>query len=136
MAYKIKRGRWYADLGYTPREWQSHCDHALDIQSKRFVCAFSFPRGGKSYWAARYVGPRLLQPDHHAWIVAPTYELGSKEFLYVYNDLLELGYLNMRGVTKHKDVSGGNMDITFPWGCFLRVKSAEHSTKRGNLIFI
>ena len=126
--YRIKRGSWYADLGYSPREWQSLCDQALDAGDKRFVCAFSFPRGGKSYWAARYVGPRLLQPDHHAWIVAPTYELGSKEFLYVYNDLLELGYLNMRGVTKHKDVSGGNMDITFPWGSFLRVRSAEHTT--------
>ena len=126
--YRIKRGSWYADLGYKPREWQSLCDQALDVGDKRFVCAFSFPRGGKSYWAARYVGPRLLQPDHHAWIVAPTYELGSKEFLYVYNDLLELGYLNMRGVTKHKDVSGGNMDITFPWGSFLRVRSAEHTT--------
>lgn len=125
MAYRINRERWYRDLNYVPRAWQKTCDEALDLTGKRFVSAFAFPRSGKSYWAARYVGPRLLQPDHHSWIVAPTYELGSKEFLYVYNDLLELGYLGMRGVIKHKDIRGGNLDITLPWGSFLRVKSAE-----------
>ena len=121
---KIKREEYYRDLDYEPREWQRLCDKALDEDGKRFVAAFSFPRGGKSYWAARYVGPLLLQPDHHAWIAAPTYELGSKEFLYIYNDLLNLGFLSMPGVRKSRDVRGG-MHIEFPWGSFLKVVSAD-----------
>jgi len=126
MAYqRVNHEKWFKDLNWIPRDWQAKALKALNEDGKRFVATFSFPRGGKSAFAAKYVGPRLLLPDHHAWVVAPTYELGSKEFLYVYNDLLELGYLNMRGVTKHKDVRGGNLDITFPWGSFLRVKSAE-----------
>lgn len=121
---KIKRDEYYRDIEYEPREWQRLCDDALDNQGKRFVAAFSFPRGGKSYWAARHVGPQLLKPDTHCWIAAPTYELGSKEFLYIYNDLLNLGFLNMPGVRKSRDIRGG-MHIDFPWGSFLKVVSAD-----------
>ena len=121
---RVKRAEYYRDLDWKPREWQLKADKALDEGGCRFVSCFAFPRAGKSAWSAKYVGPLLLQPDHHAWIAAPTYELGSKEFLYIYNDLLNLGFLNMPGVRKSRDVRGG-LFIQFPWGSFLKVVSAD-----------
>ena len=123
----INREQYYADLGWKPREWQRKLDWATDEAGYRFVSGFAFPRAGKSAWVAKNVGPRLLLPGHQVGIVAPTYELGSKEFLYIFDDLLQLGFLSMSGVEKHRDVRG-NMRIRFPWGAMLKVLSAEHPT--------
>ena len=126
MAIKISRSRLYSRLQYTPRLWQQLADEAIDA-GKRFVATFTFPRGGKSFWAGREIVKRILIPDQHIWIVAPTYQLGSKEFMYAWNDLLELGFMRMAS-EKHRDVRGGRMRIAFPWGSFLEVVSADNPT--------
>ena len=120
----ISRQKWYDKLGYVPRQWQVRCDQAITA-GHRYIGAFSFPRGGKSYWAARTVEPMLLEPDKHIWIVAPTYQLGSKEFGYIWTDLLEVGFLKM-SESRHFDIRGGNMRIKFPWGSFVEVVSADN----------
>ena len=121
---KISRAKWYADLEYTPRRGQQALDDAAE-RGHRFLGLFAFPRAGKSYGAARHVEPLLLNHDCHGWIVAPTYELGSKEFGYIWNDMLRLGFLQM-ATTRHFDKRGGNMTIEWPWGSFVKVVSADN----------
>jgi hypothetical protein len=104
--------------------WQEVADQAIDA-GKRFVSTFTFPRGGKSFWAAHNIVKTILVPNKNIWIVAPTYQLGSKEFMYVWNALLNLGFLRMAN-EKHKDIRGGRMKISFPWGSFLEVVSADN----------
>lgn len=121
---KISREKWYYDLEYTPRRGQQALDDAA-AAGHRFLGLFAFPRAGKSYGAARHVEPLLLNHDCHGWIVAPTYELGSKEFGYIWNDMLKLGFLQMAS-SRHFDKRGGNMTIEWPWGSFVKVVSADN----------
>lgn len=120
----IDRAKWYAALGYTPRLSQRLLDSAAD-SGKRFLGYFAMPRAGKSFGAAKHVGPSLLLPDYHIWIVAPNYQLGSKEFSYIHTDLAELDLLK-HASSIHTDTRGGDMFISFPWGSFLQVVSADN----------
>lgn len=123
-APQISRQRVWERLGYTPRIGQAALAKAVDA-GHRYLSFFAFPRAGKSFVAAKIITPELLKPDTHAWVVAPTYELGSKEFGYVWNDLIELGWLQMAS-SRHFDKRGGNMTVEFPWGSFIRVVSADN----------
>ena len=123
---KISRDTWYKNLEYVPRNGQRALDDAA-ARGHRFLGLFAFPRAGKSYGAARHVEPLLLNHDCHGWIVAPTYELGSKEFGYIWNDMLTLGFLQMAS-SRHFDKRGGNMVIEWPWGSFVKVVSADNPT--------
>ena len=123
---KISRETWYRNLEYVPRNGQRALDDAA-ARGHRFLGLFAFPRAGKSYGAARHVEPLLLNHDCHGWIVAPTYELGSKEFGYIWNDMLTLGFLQMAS-SRHFDKRGGNMTIEWPWGSFVKVVSADNPT--------
>ena len=123
---KVSRAAWYKELNYTPRLWQQLADEAGDA-GQRYLAAFSFPRGGKSWWAARHVEPLILMPNTHGWIVGPTYPLGSKEFGYILTDFAETGWLG-KAKSVRNDVRGGNMSIRFPWGSFVEVVSADNPT--------
>lgn len=96
----------------------------------RFLAYFAFPRCGKSFGAAKHASLDLLVPDHHMWIVAPTYPLGSKEFMYLWADLLEQGILQWadkkHGGSRSSDIRSGNMFIRLPWGAFVEVKSGDN----------
>ena len=76
--------------------------------------------------------PDLLTPDHHCWIVAPKYELGSKEFGYIWADFNAQGILQWadprHGGRRSFDARGGFMFIEFPWGSFVKVVSADNPT--------
>lgn len=120
----ISRPKWYARIGHTPRVSQAMMEAAID-EGKRYIGYFAFPRCGKSFGAARIAESILLQPDRHAWIVAPNYKLGSKEFGYVWNDFAETGFLQM-ATRRNFDIRGGNMSIMWPWGSMLEVVSAEN----------
>lgn len=120
----VDRAKWYAKIKYTPRNGQRAMDAAADA-GYRFLALFAFPQAGKSYGAARHVEPDILAPDTHGWIVAPKYELGGKEFGYIYADFLNTGVLKL-ATHKSFDVRGGNMNIEFPNGSFVRVVSADN----------
>lgn len=120
----ISRDKWYRKLNYVPRRSQAMMELAI-AQGKRYVSYLAFPRAGKSYGAARWLGMQLLQPDYHAWIVAPKYDLGSKEFGYIWNDMAETGFLKM-AQRRNFDIRGGNMRIHFPWGSLFEVVSADN----------
>lgn len=123
---KISREKFWAKAEFTPRISQLALAKAWDADY-RYLSYFAFPRCGKSFGAANLVAPYLLQPDWHCWIVAPTYELGSKEFGYVFNAYVQTGLIQMTS-SRHFDIRGGNMRLEFPWGSFLRVVSADNPT--------
>jgi len=120
----ISRTKWYTRVGYTPRVGQALLEEAAG-RGCRYLSFFAFPRAGKSYGAAKFVTAPLLNPDCHVWIVAPTYELGSKEFGYIWEDALDQGFLRM-ATSRNFDVRGGNMKIKWPWGSFVQVVSADN----------
>lgn len=121
----VSRDKWYERIGFVPHYWQAKADRLLDSGVVRFLAAFAFPQAGKSFWAAKHLEPALLRPDFHCWLVAPTYTLGSKEFGYMYQDFANAGVLKL-AKAKHFDPRGGNMQIEFPWGSFVRVVSADN----------
>jgi hypothetical protein len=121
---RVSRDKWFERIGHKPRVGQKALYDAWDA-GHRYLGFFEFPRGGKSYGTARLVEPELLNPDVHCWIVAPKYELGSKEFGYMWQDFAEAGFLKM-AKRKYFDVRSGNMSIEFPWDSWVRVLSAEN----------
>ena len=124
----ISREKWYARLGYTPRNGARALDAAVTA-GKRFVSMFAFPQAGKSYHAAKHVSFDLLRPDYHLWLVAPTYTLGQKEFGYILTDFASQGMLSRSSGTRYSnDMRGGNMYIEFPWGAWVKVVSADNPT--------
>lgn len=125
--FEVSREAWYEALNHTPRRGQAALDYAADVLGKQYICLFAFPRAGKSFGAARHVGPELLKFDNHGWIVAPKYEFGEKEFGYIWSDLIETGLLRL-ATRKYFDIRGGNMYVEFPWGSFVRVVSADNPT--------
>jgi hypothetical protein len=77
--------------------------------------------------AAVDLQPELLLPNKRFWIVGPTYELGEKEFRYVWQDMIVgLGLGRDKRVRKQYSKNTGNMWIEFPWQTRVEVKSAQH----------
>ena len=119
------RFKWtfFNQIGYKPRSGQKLLHWAADYY--RYIGFFAYPRGGKSFASAMEVAATVNEPDYHCWIVAPTYDLGSKEFGYIYQAHLQAGYLDK---AKHVsfNIKGGDMRIEYPWGWWVEVKSAQH----------
>ena len=117
-----KKWAFFDSIKYRPRAGQKLLHWAADYY--RFIGYYAYPRAGKSYGAAMEVAATVSEPNHHCWIVAPTYSLGSKEFGYIYQAHLEAGWLK-RAKSVAFNIQGGDMRIEYPWGWFLEVKSAE-----------
>jgi len=118
----MKKWRFFEKIRYRPRKGQKLLHWASDYY--RFIGYYAYPRAGKSYGAAMEVAATVAEPDHHCWIVAPTYHLGSKEFGYIWQAHSEAGWLK-RAKRASFNIQGGDMHIEYPWGWFLEVKSAE-----------
>ena len=58
--------------------------------------------------------------------MAPSYELGEKEFRYIFNFMFENLGLKESVVSYHYDVRSGNMDIKTALGSQVQVKSADN----------
>lgn len=117
-----KKWAFFESIKYRPRRGQKLLHWAADFY--RYIGYYAYPRAGKSYGAAMEVAATVSAPDHHCWIVAPTYDLGSKEFGYIYQAHAESGWLKRASHVSY-DVRGGSMTIEYPWGWWLRVKTAE-----------
>ena len=103
------RSVWYRQLDYHPKLGQRLLDEAVD-SGKRFCGYFTPPQDGKSFGIAKHAGGYLIVPETHIWIVAPKYEDGAKEFMYLYDDLAVTRQLGS-ALRKHHDVRGGNMCV-------------------------
>lgn len=124
-----RKWRFFDAIGYKPRVGQLAYHNEAD--RRRFLGFFCYPRGGKSYSAAYEIAATWTRPDYHCWVVAPKYELGSKEFGYVWAAHATQRTRGGRTVLsfatrKVFNVQGGDMEIRYPWGWFLRVKTADN----------
>lgn len=115
--------QYFRKLGYAPRSAQLVYHRAAETH--RYLGTFAYPRAGKSEGAAKEVGATVRLVDHRCWIVAPTYDLGSKEFGYIWNDHARLGLLD-KASRRAFDVRGGALEIVYPWGWLLRVRTTEN----------
>lgn len=119
---KFRRGL-YKSLDYTP--WPTQ--HEFHTTGARFKSLFAGSRYGKSLSAAREVLPDILKANTRGWIVGPTYEQPSKEFRYIYNDLvIKLGFKPFKE-TNAQYSSPGPQSLIFPWGSEVFTKSAENA---------
>jgi len=120
---RTARENYYEALGHVPKPGQAALDAAVDA-GKRHLGLFTPPQDGKSFHIAKHVGAYWAFPGTKMWIVAPTYEDGSKEFGYIWDDWAQLGILRTAN-TKHKDVRGGNMRIEIKNGTWVQVITAQ-----------
>lgn len=113
----------YEKLGYTPKLGQRLFDDAVD-SGKRFVGYFAPPQDGKSYHTAKHIGPYLMIPGTHVWLVGATYQDAAKEFGYLWADLHQIKGVAFR--RKYFDIRGGNMHIELKNESWVTVISAEN----------
>jgi len=119
---KFRRGL-YKSLEYAP--WPTQRE--FHTSEARFKSLFAGSRYGKSLCAAREVEPDILKANTRGWIVGPTYEQPSKEFRYIYNDLvIKLGFKPLKE-TNPQYSSPGPQSLLFPWGSEVNTKSAENA---------
>lgn len=123
MAKAVSKTAFFRRIGYEP--------HPEQLLYHNSAARFRLPncgrRFGKSTMAARDLEPKLLLPDRLYWIVGPTYDLGEKEFRYIWQDLIVGQRLGKDGrVKKAYNKKQGNMFIEFPWGTRVEVRSADH----------
>jgi hypothetical protein len=122
----------YKSLEYVP--WPSQQE--MHESEKRFKALFAGSRYGKSKGAAKDVLPDILgavkdktgkfRKSTRGWIVGPTYEQPSKEFRYIYEDLvIKLGFKPKRELNVQYS-SPGPQGLIFPWGSEVWTKSAEN----------
>jgi hypothetical protein len=98
----------------------------------RFVSWFAGARSGKSIAGAMELAFRLFLPERRIWIAAPNYDLGSKEFEYVWKTYKEelpkrglvMNYLP--GTTFNPDRGRFNVFLGAPLFSWLKVKTAEN----------
>lgn len=112
----------YADLGYVPKLDQWLLTEAV-LAGKRVLGHFTPPQHGKSYSIAKLAGAFWVFPDTRVWIVAPTYEDGSKEFDYIWQDWEKIGCMYTAKV-KHRNLKG-DMRIELKNGSWVQVISAN-----------
>lgn len=92
----------------------------------RFKSIFAGSRYGKSKWGAREVLPDIMKPNTRGWIVGPKYEQPSKEFRYIYDDLVvRMGFRPKRELNVQYSTPGPQV-LIFPWGAEVHTKSAEN----------
>jgi hypothetical protein len=112
------KAAYFKSIGYEPHpgQWPFHTSTA------RYKVLVAGTKFGKSLCGARDAEHKLLTPNKHGWIVAPTYDLGEKEFQYIFDSLVVRQQLTTNW---HYNVRAGRMDIKLPWGSWVKVKSAE-----------
>lgn len=117
------KAAFFKQIGYEPHARQ-RLYHASEARFRMPNCGRRF---GKSTMASRDLEPKLFQMDKRFWIVGPTYDLGEKEFRYIWRDLMidqKLG--RDKRIKRAYNKKQGNMFITFPWGTEIEVRSADH----------
>lgn len=139
MTPKPLRDTLWQAVGYTPSAEQlyAHDDPA------RFKLVAGGIRAGKSYsaskelvywiarWAAKHSkgtdgGKRKLDGESSLWwIVGPTYELCRPEYLYVAEDLINIGMVKKNSISMART---GPLNIRLPFGT-IETKSAEDIVK-------
>jgi len=110
----------FAKMGYQPHPKQ----RLFHDSNARFRVAICGVRWGKSLAAAAEVIAELVKPNKRIWIVGPTYDLGEKEFRYVWEWYFKK--LKLPAVEANYKVKQGKMLIRTPLNSSVEVRSAQH----------
>jgi len=122
-ARQLDKAAFFRKINYTPHPKQA----LFHDSTARFRLPNCGRRFGKSNMAARDLEPRLFQPNKVYWIVAPSYDLGEKEFRVIWQDLIVGQRLGQeKTIRRAYQKKQGNMYIEFPWNTRLEVRSADH----------
>ena len=116
----------FKQVGYEPHKKQQEFHDAKE----RFKIAICGRRYGKSTMAALEMEQALMditKPGRMYWIVAPTYDLGSREFNVIWNDIMiKKQFLKQKNVKASFNRKTGSMYIEMPWRTSVEVRSADH----------
>jgi hypothetical protein len=120
----IQNVKWnyFKEIDYKPHKGGQRDYH---LSEARFRIIAAGTRWGKSMGAGNeYAGFMMVAPfPFRFWIVAPSYDLGAKEFEYVWAGLIET--LKVPTKKQNWNVRSGNMVIETEWGSWIRVRSAK-----------
>lgn len=113
----------YDNLGYFPHPKQE----LVHSRRERFRVVDAGRRWGKSRMGPHDMVPQmLLNKPTLGWIVAPTYDLGEKEFRVFWEILVDkMKIPTERGRTFYS-IRTKDFRIQTPWGSSVEVRSAEH----------
>lgn len=126
MVNSVKWG-WFNDIGWNPHLHQMAAHRSL--ARIRTTCAGR--RGGKSEWAGREASAYMIAGPFRVWIVAPSYDLGFKEFRVVVNSLLHPS--NPYKIEKlHTSRKAGNLYVLLSNGAECEVISIDKPRKSGH----
>lgn len=122
-AKKLNVARLYQHLDYGPHPGQQR----MHIARERFRVLDCGRRWGKSTSGPMdRIPTMLLKKPTLGWIVAPTYDLGEKEFRVFWQKLVEeMKIPTERGKTFY-NIRTKDFKITTAWGATVEVRSAEH----------
>lgn len=117
--------RMYRHVGYDPHPGQMKF-HAAGADNRfRVVCAGR--RWGKSRSGPHDMFPRMmLNKPTMGWIVAPTYDLGEKEFRVFWELLIDKLQVPIDKSKTFNSLRTKDFRITTAWGSSVEVRSAEH----------
>ena len=116
--------KYFASINYVPHPRQNMF-HDSNARFKIPVCG---RRYGKSYMVGKDLGAELLSTENGVfWIVAPTYDLGEKEFRVVYQDLIRTKGLGSDPNVQKSYGKRGNMFIRLANGSSLEVRTADNA---------
>uniref|UniRef100_A0A6M3KZN9 Putative terminase n=1 Tax=viral metagenome TaxID=1070528 RepID=A0A6M3KZN9_9ZZZZ len=118
----IIREKLFGALGYKP--WPTQQE--FHDSRARFKSLFAGARYGKSKCGAMDVLPDVIKPNTRGWIVGPKYEQASKEFRYIYEELVvKMGFKPKRELNVRYS-SPGPQALFFPWGSEVHTRSQEN----------
>ncbi|MCR4315579.1 MAG: hypothetical protein NUW37_04425 [Planctomycetes bacterium] len=112
------KNAYFKHIGYEPHPGQ----RSFHDSSARMKILVAGARFGKSLAAAREVEPYILASNTRGWIVGPTYDLGSREFQYIFQSLID----DQQIETNRKSFSDRSMIIETTWNSFVEVRSAHN----------
>lgn len=114
---------FYHKIGYFPHSGQRKF-HAAQSRFKVMDCG---RRWGKSTSGPHDKVHKLLRKEPKlGWIVAPTYDLGEKEFRVFWKILVELLQVPIDRSKTFYSIRTKDFRITTRWGSSIEVRSAEH----------
>lgn len=121
--------KFYKNIGYYPHRGQQKM-HIAGGQGKRFRVLDCGRRWGKSTSGPMdRIPSMLLRPTGQptlGWIVAPTYDLGEKEFRVFWRVLVEQMGIPIEKGKSFFNIRTKDFRITTAWGATVEVRSAEH----------
>jgi terminase large subunit-like protein len=115
--------KFYRGISYFPHQGQRRF-HSSRARFKVMDCG---RRWGKSTSGPHDMVPEMmLKKPVLGWIVAPTYDLGEKEFRVFWNLLIDVLKVPLDRSKTFNSLRTKDFRITTAWGSSVEVRSAEH----------